>query len=217
MNKDLLFQLLSDKYTKFGHHISEIYDDPVFKKLSLEDQQRFIQEHKSKFDNTVLWTLKHPSALALTAGVGSTGLRAYESYVNYIARKYPSMAAREGLAQRLAAATGRPIESQLARFARHQKADEFAFIPEVFKSHVLDYLKSPDFLKHVAVGAGVASGIYLLSHLLKASQLKARSKAVLEADSPEKALINSHSARPFIEQNNPVFQNAVGVVHSLFN
>lgn len=214
MNKELIFQLLADRYSKTGKHISQVYDDPIFKKLSLDDQQRFIQQYAPLFKKSVVFTLTQPTGLSLAASAAASGASIYNGYTNFISHMYPTGEARVALAKTLAEKSGMPLQQQLGRFLRHPKPDEFAFIPEIFKSHIVDYLKSPQFRKQMAVGVGITAGLYLLTHILKATQLKARANAVLHASSPEGALVESHNARPFMEQTNPLLHSATNIVRT---
>ncbi len=215
MNKELLFQLLHKKYTSPGSHIAEVMDDSIFKKLSLEDQTKFLAAYKDSFSAPVSKTLIKPIAKASVAGAAATYLLGHNAYTNYMnglfepAGATPELikATRTSILSRIAAKNGvNPAQYVDYMSEIAPTTHELMWVPSVMKEHMLPFLKSPQFLRAAALAGGATVALIAMASILKSTQLKRRAAGVLKGQTPEESLFEAHEAEPILTEKDPLFK-----------
>lgn len=213
MNKDLIFTLLRNRYTGSGRHLAEVFDDPVFKKLSLDDQNTFLQRYREDFRAPVYKTLGKPSVQVMGGTTAAAILGGYHGYNQYMENLLSNPGVREQLIQRVAKKGGIPFQELNGMYSRiAPTTHELAWVPRIMKDRIPAFIKSPHFRTTIAIVGGATLALLAVSHLLRASQLKARSDGILNSSTPEGSIIEGHNGEPILQASNPLLGTAKGLL-----
>lgn len=180
MDKDLLLKALKAKYTQPGKHLAQVYDDPVFARLPLDVQHRFLEDNKASFESGV-WPVAARSSLTTApmmfalGGMLPAGLATYKTFATKFLYSHPELHKHLSIDA-----------------AGNMSPDLMGSLGKVLPA----FFKSPAFWKAAAIAGGATAALYGLSTLTAATRLHNRRMAYLNGASPEESLINSYGARP---------------------
>jgi len=214
VNNTEITNALTGYYSQPGRHLTQVFDNPVFNKMSLAEQAAFLEANKNSFQAPITLNKKTfvPAGIVGSAVLASSLAGGYANHVGSMAATPQGRAALADIIGRsfpnvsvehIAQALGNPQHSRI-----------MAFNLGVLRSELPNYLGARNVLAATGIAA-LATLPLILPPLYKTMLLRKRQKAIETASSPINGLVSAPISTSAFSPQNPLVAMALQKIQLL--